>query len=67
MAEPKRLSVVEGEAKPFSSVVVAPIISQGDPIGAVVIGSMDPHVRLGDLELTLAKTASGFLGRESET
>ena len=38
----------------------------GDPIGAVVLASTDPNVRMGTLELKLAETAAGFLARQME-
>lgn len=46
--------------------VIAPIISQGDPIGAVIIVSKDANVKMGDLEVKLAETAAGFLSKQME-
>jgi AbrB family transcriptional regulator (stage V sporulation protein T) len=46
--------------------VIAPIITQGDPIGAVVIVSKEEGVKLGDMEVKLAETAAGFLGKQME-
>ena len=46
--------------------VIAPIITQGDPIGAVLIVSKDPGVKLGELEIKLAETAAGFLAKQME-
>lgn len=54
-----------GERK-YSSQVVSPIISEGDPIGAVMFLSMDPNVRMGEVEAKLAQTAAGFLGKQME-
>ncbi|MGE5417567.1 MAG: stage V sporulation protein T [Acidobacteriota bacterium] len=48
------------------SEVIAPIISQGDPIGAVIIMSKEPNVKMGDLEVKLAETAAGFLAKQME-
>lgn len=48
----------------FSSCVVAPIVAEGDPIGAVIVGAVDGE--LGELELKLAETAAGFLARQIE-
>jgi len=50
----------------IKSQVVAPIITQGDPIGAVLIVSKDPAVKLGELEIKLAETAAGFLAKQME-
>ncbi len=46
--------------------VISPIISQGDPIGAVIIVSKDPNVKLGEMEIKLAETAAGFLAKQME-
>lgn len=55
----------EGMCK-FSSEVIAPIISEGDPIGVVILCSKEPNVQMGDLEIKLAETAAGFLAKQME-
>jgi AbrB family transcriptional regulator (stage V sporulation protein T) len=50
----------------FANEVIAPIISEGDPIGAVVMGSRDPSVKMTDLELKLVETAASFLAKQME-
>ncbi len=55
----------EDEAK-YTAIVVSPIISGGDPIGAVVLCSREPDVVMGDLEVKLASTAAGFLAKQME-
>ena len=50
----------------FTAQVVAPIISEGDPIGAVVICTREPNTQMGDLELKVAQTAAGFLAKQME-
>ena len=47
--------------------VVAPIICEGDAIGAVILMSREPRMKFGDGELRLASTAAGFLGRQMES
>jgi len=54
---------VEGK---YNAQVIAPIITEGDSIGAVLIVSTDPEVKFGDLELKLAETAASFLGKQME-
>ncbi|MBE5960815.1 MAG: stage V sporulation protein T [Lachnospiraceae bacterium] len=46
--------------------VIAPIISEGDAIGAVMILTKDAKLKLGDAEIKLAATAAAFLGRQME-
>lgn len=59
-------SVIEdGECK-YSAEVIAPIIVEGDPIGAVILASKDPAVKMGELELKLAETAASFLAKQME-
>ncbi len=52
--------------KKYTSQVISPIIAEGDSIGAVIIMSKEAGKKLGELELKLAETASGFLGRQME-
>ena len=46
--------------------VIAPIITEGDAIGAVLIISTEPSIKFGNLELKLAETAASFLGKQME-
>jgi AbrB family transcriptional regulator (stage V sporulation protein T) len=64
----KTISVVADEPgdRRYTAQVVSPIISEGDPIGAVILLSMDPNIRMGDVEAKLAQSASGFLGKQME-
>lgn len=55
----------DGENK-YTAQVVAPIVSLGDPIGAVILLSKDPNIKMGDLEVKLATTAASFLGKQME-
>ncbi|AGC69453.1 stage V sporulation protein T [Thermoclostridium stercorarium subsp. stercorarium DSM 8532] len=50
----------------YTSQVIAPIISEGDPIGAVIILSTDPNAKMGDVETKLAQSAASFLGKHME-
>jgi len=46
--------------------VIAPIICEGDAIGAVLILTRDAKTKLGEVENKLAATAAAFLGRQME-
>ena len=48
----------------YSNELIAPIISEGDVLGAVVFLSADK--KMGDVESKLAQTAAGFLGKQME-
>lgn len=63
----KQCPVNEGEGGcKVTAEVIAPIISQGDPIGAVIIMSKDAGIKMGELEVKLAETAAGFLAKQME-
>lgn len=55
----------EGQVK-LTNQVIAPIIAEGDPIGAVILMSKDPNIKMGELELKLVETAAGFLAKQME-
>lgn len=50
----------------YTSQVIAPIIMQGDPIGAVILVSKEANISMGELEKKLTETAAGFLSRQME-
>lgn len=47
--------------------VIAPIICEGDAIGAVIVMSREPRAKFTDAEIRLAATAASFLGRQMES
>ncbi|MCG9966823.1 stage V sporulation protein T [Pelotomaculum terephthalicicum JT] len=59
------LTIEEGECR-YSSEVIAPIIAEGDPIGAVILATREPELKMGEMELKLAETAAGFLAKQME-
>ena len=66
--EDKAIAITADETgeKKYTAQVVSPIISEGDPIGAVMLLSVDPNVRMGEVEAKLAQSAAGFLGKQME-
>jgi RNA polymerase sigma factor len=56
----------ESPDRKYTSQVVSPIISEGDPIGAVILLSTDPNTHMGEVEAKLAQSAAGFLGKQME-
>jgi AbrB family transcriptional regulator, stage V sporulation protein T len=67
-ADEKTISIIADEStdRKYSAQVVSPIISEGDPIGAVLLLSIDPNARMGEVEAKLAQSAAGFLGKQME-
>ncbi|MBN2910664.1 stage V sporulation protein T [Polycladomyces sp. WAk] len=65
-ANPTRAELIRDMPEPYQSYVVAPIIAGGDPIGAVILLTKKEGVRMGDLEVKIAGTAAGFLGKQME-
>jgi AbrB family transcriptional regulator (stage V sporulation protein T) len=60
-----RVVTDDSDAK-YKAGVIVPIISEGDPIGAVVIATKDEGKQIGELEIKLAETAAGFLARQMQ-
>ncbi|MDD2200818.1 MAG: stage V sporulation T C-terminal domain-containing protein [Firmicutes bacterium] len=46
------------------SAAIAPIIADGDSVGAVIVGTTSNDSTVGDLEESLAITAAGYLARQ---
>lgn len=63
----KTIPVISGAGgDKYTSQVVSTIVSEGDPIGAVILLSTDPEISMGEVEEKLAQSAAGFLGRHME-
>ena len=45
---------------------ISPVLCEGDAIGAVILFSKDPKMKMGETEQKLASSAAGFLGRQME-
>lgn len=56
----------DDEETSYNSQVIAPIIAEGDEIGAVIILSKEDDVELGEIETKLVETAAAFLGKQME-
>lgn len=62
----KEFKKLTNEEDEFIHEVICPIISEGDAIGAVIILSKDAKIKFGELEMKLASTTAGILGRQLE-
>lgn len=56
----------EGLEKAYALEMVHPILSSGDPIGAVIMCSSDTSKQFSDVETKLIQTAANFLGKQME-
>ena len=54
----------EDDPATYSNEFVAPIIAEGDVLGAIVF--LSPDKKMGEVEGKLAQTAAGFLGKQME-
>lgn len=57
---------VEGGLPEVTAETLAPIVCQGDVIGAVLLMTRDEKDRMGEADRKLALTAAAFLGRQME-
>lgn len=51
---------------PYCAQCIVPIFAEGDVIGSVLLLSRDEKVRMGTMELKVAETAAGFVGKQME-
>ena len=64
--EGQRLPVVDGSDR-YLCAVAAPILSEGDLLGLVILAGQEPLIAVGDTEYKLAQTIAAFLGRHMES
>ena len=60
------IPVIQEEMEGITAETICPVISEGDVIGAVLILARDAKARMGEVELKVAASAAGFLGRQME-
>lgn len=60
------IKITSEDENKYNQEVISPIISEGDAIGAVIILTKDDKIKFGELEVKLAASASGFLGKQME-
>jgi AbrB family transcriptional regulator (stage V sporulation protein T) len=58
--------IIKDVNETYTSFVIAPIVAGGDPIGSVIMISKDENVKMGQMEVKMAETAAGFLGKQME-
>lgn len=60
------ITISEEACDEFQHEAIAPILCEGDVIGAVVLLQNDNKVKMGEVEQKLIQSAAGFLGRQME-
>ncbi|GHU56501.1 AbrB family transcriptional regulator [Clostridia bacterium] len=58
------VQLLDGDDELYAHQIIAPIVSEGDVLGAVVM--LSPDKKMGEVEGKLAQTAAGFLARQME-
>lgn len=64
--EKKFLEITDESTDSYAQEMVAPIICEGDVIGAVVLLEIEDKDKMGEVEKKLAQSAAVFLGRQME-
>jgi len=62
--DPHFMAIIEDDEPEYNNILVAPIIAEGDVIGAVILLSQDKS--MGEIENKLAQVAASFLGKQAE-
>lgn len=60
------MPITEDETEGYCHEVMIPILAQGDIIGAVVLLANDENNPMSEVEVKLAQSAAGFLGKQIE-
>ena len=64
-SEIRFIEIIENQDR-YASEIIAPIISEGDVVGAIIVLSKDENSLLGELEIKLVNCAVTFLGKQFE-
>lgn len=60
------IDIIENPVKHFNSMIVFPIISEGETIGSVILATLNVDVEMEELDIKLLKNAATFLGKQLE-
>lgn len=61
-----KLTYEDDGTEKYKAQVIAPIVMQGDPIGAVILSSTEDGATISDLEKKVTETAASFLSKQME-
>jgi AbrB family transcriptional regulator (stage V sporulation protein T) len=60
-------NIIEEQPDSFHSIVIAPIVVEYDPIGSVILTTINTNIDFGKAESLLVQSAAGFLGKQMES
>jgi AbrB family transcriptional regulator (stage V sporulation protein T) len=60
------INIINEQPNVFNSMVVAPIVVEGDIVGSVILTTVNINVDFGEVETKLAQNAASFLGKQME-
>lgn len=61
------MPLIDGEnSSKYKTQIIAPIISDADAIGTVILFSLDNNKKIGNVEYKLVQSAANFLGKQME-
>ncbi len=63
---PIKLFYEDENLEDYASQVIVPIVTQGDPIGSIILLSKDTDNAMGNMEVKLLETGSKFLSKQME-
>lgn len=58
--------LTDTEDNKYTSQVIYPIIAEGDTIGTVMLLSVQPNMKMNEVEMKVVQSAAGFLGKQME-
>lgn len=61
-----KLTAADGPGTGITAQLVIPVISAGDPIGAVILAAKDKGAEFGEADRKVAETAAFFIGTQME-
>lgn len=64
--EPGSYDICKDRRERYNSLVVAPIVAGGDPIGTVIMVSKEDGVKMSEMEVKMSETAAAFLAKQME-
>ena len=58
--------LTDNDDNKYTSQVIYPIVAEGDTIGTVMLLSVQPNMKMNEVEMKVVQSAAGFLGKQME-